>query len=178
MKSSLLAKLRTPCGRTIGHGDSCAKGWECTACADKAMAADRIEELETELATARRATSPAPSTSSEDDLVRRALELYAESYDRMGRTGTDSVSTVNVAHDIRQNMVESVCSVLAARSQSGDAGKDSQRLSTFIDWYLRGGSRSEIHSRGHVTQTTREVVLKGLDAMAAATPGVVCGGEA
>lgn len=46
MKDDLLTRLRTPCGRTTGYGDNCARGWECSACADKALAAAIIEKLQ------------------------------------------------------------------------------------------------------------------------------------
>jgi hypothetical protein len=42
---ALAKKFREPCGRTVGHGDSCVKGWYCGACSDKAKAADLVDEL-------------------------------------------------------------------------------------------------------------------------------------
>lgn len=41
---------------------------------------------------------------------------------------------------------------------SGDA-----RLNWLIDWYLRGGLRSEIHEHGHMVQTTKEIILTHID---------------
>jgi hypothetical protein len=40
---------------------------------------------------------------------------------------------------------------------------DTRRLEALIDWFLRGGTRSEIAPNGHTTPTKREDVLAWLD---------------
>lgn len=52
-----------------------------------------------------------------------------------------------------------------------DSGRDAARLDAFIDWYLRGGQRSEIHADGHMVHTTRTTVTAALDAMTAQNDG-------
>jgi hypothetical protein len=49
------------------------------------------------------------------------------------------------------------------REVVAEDAKDAARLEVFIDWYLRGGSRSEVHLYGHMVPTTREIVLQWLD---------------
>lgn len=43
------------------------------------------------------------------------------------------------------------------------ANRNKARLEVFIDWYLREGSRSEVHLYGHTVPTTREIVSQWLD---------------
>lgn len=53
------------------------------------------------------------------DAIRDALELYADSYDRMSRQNPDcKVSPTDVAYDIRRNMVESTCAAINAARQA------------------------------------------------------------
>lgn len=46
----LKTRLRQACGRTTGHGERCAPGWECAACDEKKQAADAIEQLQADKA--------------------------------------------------------------------------------------------------------------------------------
>jgi hypothetical protein len=64
---ALAKKFREPCGRTVGHGDSCVKGWYCGACSDKAKAADLVDELIAEVERLRAMTN---SNSPEFDGIR------------------------------------------------------------------------------------------------------------
>lgn len=44
----LIEKLRVPCGRTVGHGESCVMGYLCTECAQRNQAANELERLGSE----------------------------------------------------------------------------------------------------------------------------------
>jgi hypothetical protein len=71
--AELLLALRQVCGRTTGHGMACSPGgYECRACAEKARAADRIEELERQLIAASQAQS-APGSAPDGALADKPL---------------------------------------------------------------------------------------------------------
>lgn len=64
------------------------------------------------------------ANSDAKDAIRDALELYADSYDRMSRQNPDcKVSPTDVAYDIRRNMVESTCAAINAARQAKENGK-------------------------------------------------------
>jgi hypothetical protein len=47
-QETLISRLRkvVPCGRTLGHGESCSEGYLCEACDLLIKAADEIERLQ------------------------------------------------------------------------------------------------------------------------------------
>lgn len=61
------------------------------------------------------ATAP-PRVSEQAGTAVRALEHYADSYDMMTRTGSGTVDTASVAHDIRKNMVDAVRAALTQQA--------------------------------------------------------------
>lgn len=44
------------------------------------------------------------------------------------------------------------------------AEQDAKRYRRLRDWYLRGGTRSEIHPNGHIERTTSEIIDQAIDA--------------
>ena len=87
--------------------------------------------------------------------------------------GNDGPAAANLARALLAVTGPQVIAGDALDSMAGSAepdeasadSPDTARLDAFIDWYLRGGARKEIHEWGHAERTTREIILSALDGM-------------